>query len=113
MFRKVGLLELLYYLIEIKRKTYKLHKIKYKGVEFEMLGLRGDFEKSIELYGVYEPLLMDKLFGIISPNDIVFDIGCAEGFFSIFASKLNNCPQNIYAFDACVSRGRIFKKNFK
>ncbi|MBT6047522.1 MAG: hypothetical protein HOG49_11930 [Candidatus Scalindua sp.] len=107
------LLELLYHLDSIKKNTYKLCKIQYEGIEFEMIGMRTDFDESIKLYGAYEPLLVDKLLKIVSTNDIVFDIGCAEGFFSICASILNKNPRNIHAFDICAPRGRIFKKNFR
>jgi hypothetical protein len=107
------LLELLYHFDSIKRNTYKLCKVQYKGVGFEMIGMCGGFEKSIKLYGAYEPMLIDKLHEIVSINDIVFDIGCAEGFFSIYASMLNKNPRNIHAFDICAPRGRVFKKNFR
>jgi len=107
------LLELLYHLDSIKKSTYKLCKVQYKDIEFEMFGMRGGFEESIKLYGAYEPLLIDKLHEIVSTDDIIFDIGCAEGFFSIYASMLNKNPRNIHAFDICAPRGRIFKKNFR
>jgi len=111
--RKLGISEFLYYVDASIKKTYELQKISYKGVEFSMYGLGGDFKQSVQLYGAYEPLLMDKVVEIVKKDDVVFDIGCAEGFFSLFVSFLNHAPQNIHAFDASTARARIFKKNFK
>ncbi|MBL4886934.1 MAG: FkbM family methyltransferase [Flavobacteriaceae bacterium] len=110
--KRFGLLDSLYYFKdEVFSKAYSPMHISYKGHSFDMLGMQGDFHESIKHYGCYEPLMMDKAIEIIKSDDIIFDIGGAEGYFSFFASQLNDSPQNIYAFDGSECRGRVFKKN--
>lgn len=110
--KRLGLLNFFYFLHgEVFSKSYFPMHISYKGHSFDMIGMRGDFHQSVKLYGCYEPLMMDKAIEIIKPGDTIFDIGCAEGYFTLFASKLNKLPEKIYGFDPSEGRSRIFKKN--
>ncbi len=110
--RKFGVLQVYYFFREefIHRRYYPI-KISYKGYDYTMFGIGGDFTKSVELYGCYEPLLIDKAIEIIKPGDVIFDIGCAEGYFSLFAAQLNRDSSRIYGFDNDENRSRIFRKN--
>jgi O-antigen/teichoic acid export membrane protein len=92
-------------------KEYRPMYINYAGHSFTMLGMGGDFEKSINLYGCYEPLMIDKAIETIKVGDVVFDIGSAEGYFSIFASRLNDDPSKIHSFDCSAQRSWAFVKN--
>lgn len=110
--KNLKLLDFFYFLhSEVFSKSYFPMHISYKGYAFNMLGMHGDFHRSVELYGCYEPFMIDKAIEIIKPRDIIFDVGCAEGYFSIFASQLNKNPEKIYGFDCSEARSRIFKKN--
>lgn len=96
---------------DIIHKRYQPIRISYKGCSFMMYGGHGDFEESVNRYGCYEPLMMDKAIDIIRPGSVVLDIGCAEGYFSMFAAQLNRDASKIYGFDMDKSRSRIFRKN--
>ncbi|MFC1548337.1 FkbM family methyltransferase [Candidatus Omnitrophota bacterium] len=92
-------------------KEYKPMHIDYAGQSFTMLGLGGDFAESVKLYGCYEPMMIDKAIETIGTGDIVFDVGSAEGYFSIFASRLNSDPSKVHSFDCSAQRSWAFVKN--
>lgn len=84
LFKKTRLLNFFCFLHdEFFSKQYFPMHIFYMGYSFDMFGMRGDFYKSVNLYGCYEPLMIDKAIEIIKPGDTVFDIGCAEGYFTL------------------------------
>lgn len=88
-----------------------LWKLTIKNVSFPLLFPRGgDLEKSINLYGCYEPLLTDKVLEILKPNNVFFDVGAAFGYYGIFSTFLTN-DNSIYAFDNNKTALSFLKKN--
>ena len=71
--------------------------VKYKNISFPLAIPRGgDFEKSINLYGCYEPLFTNEMIMMLNFDDIFFDIGSAFGYYSMLASTQVD-SKNIYS----------------
>lgn len=96
---------------EILHKRFSTVQVNYKGVRFPFTGPTGDFEQSVRYYGAYEPLLMDRVADVVTDGMKILDVGAAEGYFSVFVSRLTNSDVDVVAFDADESRLRLFHRN--
>lgn len=87
-------------------------KINYRGHNFTMMGSSGKgFVKSLQYYGCYEPFMTDKFIEKFKPNGYFLDVGCADGYYSIFARRLKAEPSRIYGFDVEKYKKNIFHSN--
>ncbi len=96
---------------ELLHKKFITLDVDFNGIRFPITVPAGDYADSIQAYGAYEPLLMERIMEVAEDGMKVLDVGAAEGYFTVFVTNLPNVNVSVTAFDADASRLRLFKRN--
>ena len=70
-----------------------------------------DFDRSIALFGVWEPTLSLLMFRSLKPGDVFVDVGANIGYFTSLASRLVTDFGHVHAFEPVPATLKKFKNH--